>query len=243
MNDLPNTAPEVQVERKPSDAPLKDTTEVRFSIRSLLIVTAVVAVATSAVATYIRSFPVDLRMELTLYWGVLPALLVTLFVFHAWRRRKAELIAGRVLLELDRHSYFLPHTPRLATTLVGILSLLAAPAMWIVGSRDIASGRPLGAWPWQINYGTISCLVASGSAVTFFWWRRIRLAENGLIARSQYFPWTVCNRWQWDAQFTNVAVVFTTTRGKIAFEVPEQERAAVEALLKRQVYVRFKEKA
>ena len=243
MSDVPNTPPEIQIERKPNAAVSKDATDVRFSIRAMLIVMAVVAVATSAVAAYIRSFPANLRMELTLYWGVLPALLVALFVFHAWRRRKAELIAGRVLLELDRHSYFLPHTPRLATTLVGILSLLAAPAMWIVGSRYIASGRPLSAWLWQFNYGTVSCVVASGSAVTFFWWRRVRLADNGLIARSQYFPWTVCNRWQWDGHFTNVAVVFTTTRGKIAFEVPEQERAAVEALLKRQVYARFKEKA
>jgi hypothetical protein len=217
-------------------------TEVRFSIRTLLIVMAIFAVAISALAAFIRTFPADLRMELALYWGVLAALVLALLIFHAWRRRKAELNAGRILWELDRHSFFLPNAPRLATTLVGILSLLAAPAMWVVGSHDIASGRPLSAWLWQFNYATISCIVASGSAVTYFWWRRIRLAENGIIARSQYFPWAVCNHWRWDARSKNVAVVSTTTRGKIAFEVTEQERSAVEALLERQVYVRFKEK-
>ena len=73
MSDVPNTPPEIQIERKPNAAVSKEATDVRFSIRAMLIVMAVVAVATSAVAAYIRSFPADLRMELTLYWGVLAA--------------------------------------------------------------------------------------------------------------------------------------------------------------------------
>ena len=38
-----------------------DATEVRFSIRAMLIVMAVVAVATSALTAFIRPFPTDLR--------------------------------------------------------------------------------------------------------------------------------------------------------------------------------------
>lgn len=220
----------------------RDATEVRFSIRSALIAMAVVAVVTTALGAFIRQFPTDAQLRLAIYWGFLAAILLALFAYHARRRYVAESKAGRVLFELVRHSYFLPNAPRLATTLVGIVSLLAAPVVWIDGSYSIAIGSPLHLSSWQFIYATAACVATSGAGITYFWWRRVRLAENGLVLRSRFIPWEACSRWYWEACSKDVAVISCQPRSNIALRVPPQDREAIVALLEKTVFVRFKEK-
>lgn len=59
-----------------------------------------------------------------------------------------------------------------------------------------------------------------------FWWRRVRLGENGMIVRSKFIPWEQTQRWYWDASTKNVVVI-----GDVALRVPSEAREAVQALL------------
>lgn len=207
-----------------------DATEVRFNTRSLLIVMAVGAVAASALGAFIRQFPPDARPRLLVFWGVLAAIMAALVVFHAWRRRVAERKAGHVLLQVAKHSYFFLRQPVRATYLAGGLSLLIAPAMW-VGCSFIIAKSPPSEWWRMINYGTIYSIFLSGAGITYFWWRRIRMCENGVVVRNRFLPWTNCKRWYWDACTKNVLVMEFSGYGLLPVQVTEDSRPAAEAIM------------
>ena len=206
-----------------------DATEVQFSTRSLLIVMAVGAVVASALGAFVRQFPVEARPRLLVFWSVLAAIMASLVVFHAWRRQAAEKKAGQVLLYVERHSYFFLRQPAWAIYLAGGLSLVIAPAMWVAISFVIAT-RPSSEWWRMINYGTIYSIFLSGAGITFFWWRRIRVCENGFVVRNRFLPWAECKRWYWDACTKNVLVTEINRYGALAVRVPEGSRETVEAL-------------
>jgi len=207
----------------------RSTTEVRYSLRAMLIATAAVAVAATAIGVFIRTFPEDVHFQLAIYWGLLAAILVALYAFHASRRFHAERAAGRVDFRLTRHSYFLPNAPNLANYFWGLLLLCAGPGIGIVRSFAIAeNGSVRAAFP---NYGTIACLIASGYGITLLWWKRIQLCERGIIDRNDMIPWQNCQRWYWDACNKNVAVLVVEKGGNIAAKVPPDDREAVATLL------------
>ena len=219
---------ENQVETVPRDA-----TEVRFGMRAMLIVMAVVAVATTALGAFIRHFPNDVQLRLSAYWGILAAILAGLIAFYARQRYLAERKAGHVLFLLTPHSYFIPRAPGLASVVAGTLLLAVAPAMWIVGSFAIALSNSWEHWFRAMNWSAFYSLIATGTGVTIFWWRRIRLAEYGLVIRNRFVPWENC-RWYWDACNKNVLVFefdVNNRHGSMAVKVPAEDRAAAETLL------------
>jgi hypothetical protein len=65
--------------------------------------------------------------------------------------------------------------------------------------------------------------------MSFLWWRRILMTENGLIVRNNFVPWEHCQRWYWDACNKDVAVIATSK--SIAMRIPDSERDKIEALL------------
>lgn len=213
------------------DPVTSDATEVRFSMRALLVLTAIGAVASASLGAFIRRFPADARPRLVVFWGILAVAMAAITLFLAWRRRRAERNAGHVILQLVRHSYFFPRQPTWALNLAGALSLAIAPAMWVMGSFIIAKGVPPVWWSFM-NYGTIYSLFMSGAGITFFWWRRIRLCENGVVVRNRFLPWTACQHWYWDACYKNALVMEFNRYGRLAVNVPAEERSAAEAILK-----------
>jgi hypothetical protein len=191
-----------------------------------------VAVVTSGLGAFIRHFPPDARPRLAAYWGFLAVVLVGLIAYHARRRYVAERQAGHVLFLLEQHSYFLPRAPGLARVFGASLLLAFAPFMWVVGSFAIVDGdwsvlwfNPVGVW------STLYCLIAAGSGITLLWWRRVRLAEHGLVIRSKFVPWEHCRRWYWDACSKCVVVLESPQFKRVAVEVPAEDRAAIESLL------------
>jgi hypothetical protein len=211
-----------------------DTTEVRFSIRSLLVAMAVMAVVTSALGAFIRHFPPEAHWRLAIYWGILAAILLAMFAYMARNRYQAERLAGHVLYRLVPHSYFFPRAPGCAITLAGTACLAFAPALWVAYSFSIADPNGVGWWR-SIDFNAVYAIFAAGVGISIFWWRRIIVAENGFIKRNDFIPWDDCARWYWDACNKNVAVIATNTHGQIVVKVPAERRPAIEALLSERV--------
>ncbi len=221
-----------------------DATEVRFSIRAMLIGTAIAAVVFTSLGAFIQHFPANVQPRLLLFWSIQTAAITVLIAYHMRRRILAERKAGRVLMLLPLHSYFLPRAPQFACVGTAIFLLLFAVGICVSDSFEIAAA-PLGGWWFPVN---IYATILAGIGVTHLWWRRVRIAENGIVVRSNFVPWPSFRRWYWNACNKDVAVVERLNGGDVAFKVPEQDRAAIEALFERYVYVRhgyvpFKEKA
>jgi hypothetical protein len=74
-------------------------------------------------------------------------------------------------------------------------------------------------------------LAGSSAGLACFWWRRIRIAEHGLVVRSKFIPWDKCFRWYWDACNKNVVVINCAPRLHLALIVPAEARSIVNEIL------------
>jgi hypothetical protein len=210
---------------------LPEPTDVRFSMLSMLVITAVIAVVATALGAFLRRFPAEAQVRLWVYWGILVALLAGIALFNACLRYVAEKKAGRVLFQLVPHSYFFPRAPRLASILIGTFLVASAPAMWVGGSFFVAKPNA-SEWMQALNWGTFYGLFGSGLGIAYFWWhKRIRLCENGVVIRHNFAPWQDLKQYYWDAVYRDV-VVMQFLRQKTAIRVPPEMRDAVAALLK-----------
>jgi hypothetical protein len=213
-------------------------TEVRFSIRSLLIWTVVVATLATVAHFLLQRYDRDAQLRMFAYWA--SALVVVIFAlgYFAIARFRAEQKAGRVLFTFVPHSYFFPHWPRFAAAFCGSLLLLMLVPLWFAGTYQAAqsnsvlealgkSWQPLASmslWGW-------SCF----AGITYLWWgRKIQFCQHGIVVRHQFLPWEMIHRHYWDACTKNARVLETQVGRfrRIAVIVPPEKREAVEAALK-----------
>jgi hypothetical protein len=211
-----------------------DATDARFGIRTVLIVMTVLAVVFTALSAFIRHFPAAVQLRISIFWCVQGALVVAVIIYHMRRRYLAESKAGHVLFAPYTHSYFLPRARGVARIGIAIFLLAMSLLYWIGLSYSMAASAPNQYQLWFDPYGL--CAIAGG--LTCLWWQRVRLAENGIVIRSRFIPWSVCRRWFWDACNHNVAVINSEPQTHIALVVTPKERTGIETLLTRNVYVR-----
>lgn len=204
-------------------------TEVRFSIRAMLIVMAVVAVALASLSAFIRQFPPEARLRLAIYWGLLIVALLMLFAYHVWRRMCAEQQAGQTLVRLSRYSRLLPNSPVASATIRGVLALAAAPVLWIGGSYVLADQS--GSWLNFANFGTLTCLYISGAGLTYFWWQLVQICDNGIIYRNQFAPWGTCRRWYCEERRTSALVIEISGHGQLIAVVPRDQNEIIKSIL------------
>jgi hypothetical protein len=207
-----------------------ESTEVRFRLRSLLIVMAVVAVAATILGWFLRRFP-NSREQLLIYWGILSLLLVAICVLKSWRRYRAEKKAGRIMCQLTPHSYFFPRSSRVAAASAGATLLSIGAAMWLFNSFLIADEN----WgaAFSIVWNSFYMLLILGSGITCFWWRRsIRICDHGVVVREKFLPWDKCRWFYWDAGNRDVIVIEWRGASRIAAQVPPKRRDNVESLLR-----------
>jgi hypothetical protein len=208
-----------------------DVTDVRFSMRSLLMVTALAAVIAAALGAFVRRFPADAQPRLWIFWGILASLVFALALFHAWLRYRAEKKAGLVLLQLVPHSYFFPRTPRFAAILIPAFLTAAAPALWL-GESFLIARAELKVWSGVLNWTAFCSVFTTGLGISYFWWqKRVRLGTNGVVVRHRFVSWRWCRRWYWDACYRDVVVMEFEGLQWIAARVPPDEREAVERVL------------
>jgi MFS family permease len=212
----------------------RDPTDVRFGMRSLLVLMAVVAAACTGLSAFIHGFPKDARPRVLGYWGIFFVLLAVCIAYDAWRRLVAERQAGSVRFLLPLHSFLFPRAPRIAAMLVGLCLVAAGPAMWAVGSFFVAENVNA-IWMQMISWQNYVSVVLTGVGVSYFWWqRKARVGENGVVMRYNFLPWNDCHRWYRDACYRDIIVLEYARNGRVAVKVSEQERAAVEEFLAEQ---------
>lgn len=87
-------------------------TDVRFSIRFFLIVTAVVAIAATALGAFIRQFSAIAQSRLILYWLLLFIAVGVIVAYVSFRRYRAEKQAGRLIPSVQRLNGGFPNRER-----------------------------------------------------------------------------------------------------------------------------------
>lgn len=210
----------------------RSPTDVRFSTRALLFIMAVVAVAATALGAFVRSFPPDRQLSVAVYWCILVVIIIGVTIYHARRRFVAERQAGRVLCVLPTHSYLMPRVPWIGTALVGAFFVALGPAMWIGNSVLLEQSSLMQA---VFNWGTYCGASVTGMGITMLWWRNVRLTEHGIVVRSEFITWESSPRWYWDACNKNVLVIENKIVGRVAAQVPEENRADMQSRMDEKV--------
>ena len=181
-----------------------------------------------------RLFPPEAQLRLWTYWGIWscssPGLWVsTPDVATGPSKKRGECYSNWCCTATFSHV-----PPRLASILVGIFFVATAPAVWVVGSFRIAEPNS-NLWLSQLNMETMFGLFGTAWGITYFWWhKRVRLGENGIVLRHEFLPWSQLQRCYWDACYPNVVVMrFLGQLGGVAARVPPVILDAVDALLKK----------
>lgn len=213
-----------------------DITEVHYSVRALLVAMAVVAVMAAALGTLLRQFPSEVHQRLLVYWAILTLSVIAFFVFHAWRRYQAELQAGRMLYRLAQHSDLLPTAPDTAMAIIGTLCVFAAPAVWVGGSVMLAVLPRQHIWlagvqTLMVYAGSLYAVLTVSIGITFFWWRKVRLCERGLVIRDRFIGWSDCHDWYWRQNCRNVLVLDLLQYEQLLLAIPAEKSAELELLM------------
>src|SRR5262245_46585201 len=183
-------APRMSDDAQAVPSTLPESTDVRYRVRSLLVLMAVAAVIATALGGFVGLFPAEAQRRLWIYWGLLLLLAVGTVVVHAWLRHRAEKNAGSVLFQLVPHSYFLPRAPQVASILFGAFFITGVLILWVAGSLIVA-------WPGKSDWSTplawiFSALFSTGSGISYLWWHRnIRLGEYGMVIVHEFVRWCV----------------------------------------------------
>jgi hypothetical protein len=191
-------------------------TEVRFSIRSLLILTAIAAPLAAGVGIIVRRTDSRWQTSILVTLAASIVFLLACAVYIAWRRHRAEQSAGRVFFDLVLHSYILPHRPRLASTLAGVALLLLFLPVLIALCFAATFGLPHGSatdimLDVIILFGYVNVLSPPIAGLAYIWWgRRVRFCVNGVVVRHTFIPWQWLarySRFYWDAAYRGVCVL------------------------------------
>jgi hypothetical protein len=224
-----------EIER--SSAPLSEPTDVRFSMRALLIVTAVVAVLAAVMGPFVRQLPPDAQVRLLGVWGGWLLAVIILTGFQARQRYRAERLAGRTLLRMKLREEQTVSYERLQGsrsvfwTIVGVLVMLFFASQAAISLAG-------GVVPTVMIIGTLGTLSIWSTirAVMLLWWRNtIRFCEAGLQWDRHLMLWEYVLERRWDESDAKVLIVQGIDQRNLdsilKIAVPADERAAVESLL------------
>jgi hypothetical protein len=209
-------------------------TDVRFSIRSLLILTVVIAVGATLLASQLHRFDSAQQTRLLAYWMVIVAAASATIFYFARARCRAETSGGGVLFVLVPHSYFLPQAPRAASIIAGTALLVCAAGIWSMESIMAAGAKSTSDWLNATFYANALWGMSSTVGITYIWWgRRIRFCEKGIVIRHLFIPWDEIRLFYWDAVNRNACVLETSPprHRRVAATVPLGDRAAIELLM------------
>lgn len=225
---MSTAAPETSADRLPP-------TDVRFSVRALLILMLCVAIVAAVFGFVLRSLPLAARAPAVGSLVVVGLVLIACAAYAARERRSVERLAGTPRFTFTPHSYLFPGAPRIAARLAGAIAMLYGVG-YLLG---------IGALAWESNrlpaIGTIlSHLAYSVMAISFgigaLWWNRdVRLSDDGVLLSNQLIPWSDHQRHYWDACRRDAMVLEWQKHGRTAFCVPTEDRDAVAAYVNERI--------
>lgn len=213
--------------------------DARFTMRSLFIATAVVAVIAALAGPIVRSFSPETQRSLLISWGIWLAAILALLGYLATKRKAAETLAGRALLRLlmydERVVNTSPFRRRLNVGLTIFFTLLMLTYFGQLSSVPITRGGLYVAWNYLVML--LSCVWWPAHMMTSLWWRNnVRFGERGVLWDRRVMLWDHIVRSKWDASSLNVLEINGIDQNNhdmnLRILVPVENRGFVEALLK-----------
>lgn len=173
-----------------------DASEAQFGLRALLGAMTVVAVFAGVAGFAIRRFPAESRTLAAVAWGTLFAAVVVYFAWGLRRRKWAERHAGPVLLQVDvrdqaRSVYWIGWRLVVGLTLFTFVWLITFDTLSDVFSANGRGGLLSMAFPAVFYLNWLQ------QVIEFYWNRRLRICERGVVWGCNLLPWNNILEYRW----------------------------------------------
>jgi hypothetical protein len=206
-------------------------TSVQFSIRSLLIAMVVTAVGSAALTPIIRSWDTPARLHFVLYALVVTGLATGFLVYRCVARRRAERLAGEVILRASTQGNQFGRVQQVALLLLFLFGLFFLGASEAQAATVPKPRAAMFRWfnlaylGWITSWLTTNCWWGTGPGIA-------ELAENGLIERATHVtPYARFRTFRWNRYFRNTLVLSSRDYQLTQIVVPRWERERVERFL------------
>jgi hypothetical protein len=211
-----------------------DSTEVRFSIQSLLLITVPVAVVATVAGQGIRKLEPVQQGQAVIAWGGWLLLVIGWLTLIASKRVHVEKLAGRTIMRLP--IYGMNPIWRVISRYMfsAYLILIVPQTLIVIAERAARAGSLPSALLTAVYPDSVFLAWLAASCIVLWWWpQNIRLCENGLLWDRRFIRWADA-RERWDPDYDAVTVYGPNQDGgEVRFDmiVPERQRGAVEAFL------------
>jgi hypothetical protein len=226
-----------------TNAPVKnlarpESTDVRFSIRTLLFVTMPVSLTALVAGQYFRRLNRDQQARVAIAWIAWLSLVVAWILFTAIKRIRVEKRAGPAIIRLP--IYGMNPVWRVVNRylLLGYLYFSGPAILGMIADRAAYSASVTGAFLTAIFPDAIFWAWLMALSVGLWWWGRdVRLCNIGVLWDMRFIRWSEI-REQWDPDHDALTLSGLDQRGvKFSCDVVVSvaQRAAVAALLREKV--------
>jgi len=206
-------------------------TSVQFSIRSLLIAVVLTAFGLAAGLPIIRSWDSPTRLHFLLHALAVTVWVVLFAVHRCVARRKAERLAGEVILRAEMQGTRFARVQQIALLLLFIASLM------FMGAADAQAAkfpRPRYAMAHWLNMAYLGWITSW--LITNCWWGTglgiAELAEKGLIERGTHVtPYSHFRTVRWNRYLRNTLVLSDRQYQLTQIVIPRWEREHIERFL------------
>lgn len=168
----------------------RDTTDVRFGMRGLLLTMAAVAFASAMLGHQIRGLGEDIRWHVALVWAACSLVVVALVAWHARRRFRLERRAGRMLVALAPYGPFGLRLRSWPDAICGLLLIFVGVAQMEVAASAFERQRNVRIAYLQTAFPRFcgAALIAGGIAL--IWWNRsMQLRQHGVLRGLRLTLW------------------------------------------------------
>jgi len=211
-----------------------EPTDVRFSIRSLLLVMVPVAVLAAVAGQYVRRFEPRQQIQAVIAWAGWFLLAIGWLALTARKRLRVEKLAGRTIIRLP--IYGMNPIWRVITRYMFSAYLMSIGVFVLIEIADRAAERPsVSAALLTLLYpdSLFTAWLLAICAALWWWPHDIRLCDDGALSHQQVIRWPDAGE-RWDPDYDAVTVYGPNQNGApVHFDmiVPERQRGAVEAFL------------
>jgi hypothetical protein len=178
-----------------------DPTDVRLSIKSLLIVMAAVALLAAALGPYFRTIPAAVLPQVATLWAACIFFVACWLGFHGRKRFCLEREAGKKLLDLSPFNSIFGRRSRWAPFVGGNLMIVLTVFNLILSGREFQ--RPgAGATTMLAGlYNGLLCGMLIAVGLSLIWWNRtVQLRSSGVLYGLRMLRWTHVTDCRWDAE-------------------------------------------
>lgn len=207
-------------------------TSVQFSIRSLLIAMALMAIALALAAPVVGSWETASQIRFLVNAATLTVSVAIFMILRCVMRRHTERLAGPVFLHAAmRGTRFarLFHILLLLLFLVGLFFFAAGEAV----SHPVSKlPYVMVRWSFVVYLGWLAAWL-----ITNCWWGTgagiVELAEHGLIEGGiRFTPYSRFRTFRWNPYYRDILVVSTRNYQRIQIVIPRSQRESTHRFLK-----------